>query len=50
MGHFGGDAQAYSKEALDWLTAKILNQEVRCQVLRRDQYNRIVSSFLIVAI
>jgi hypothetical protein len=43
MGHFGGYPQPYSDKAMDWLKTKILDRQIWCQVLRRDQYNRIVN-------
>ncbi|TFK37557.1 hypothetical protein BDQ12DRAFT_684869 [Crucibulum laeve] len=41
--HFGRPAQPYAVESLEWLRRKILGKTVYCQVLRRDQYGRIVS-------
>ncbi|KAJ6448882.1 nuclease [Mycena sanguinolenta] len=41
--HFGKPAQPYSEESLAWLRQKILGKTVYCQLLRRDQYARIVS-------
>ncbi|KAJ7039540.1 hypothetical protein C8F04DRAFT_1085636 [Mycena alexandri] len=41
--HFGRPSQPYSEEALAWLRAEILGKTVYCQLLRRDQYSRIVS-------
>jgi len=32
----------YYTEALEWLRAQILGKKVYCQLLRRDQYGRIV--------
>ncbi|WOO81283.1 putative endonuclease LCL3 [Vanrija pseudolonga] len=41
--HFGNPAQPYAKEALDWLTKAVLGKRMKCQLLRKDQYNRIVA-------
>ncbi|KAJ6577334.1 hypothetical protein B0H19DRAFT_1119223 [Mycena capillaripes] len=41
--HFGRPSQPYSEEALAWLRQEILGKTVYCQLLRRDQYSRIVS-------
>ncbi|KAJ7844417.1 hypothetical protein B0H14DRAFT_2776886 [Mycena olivaceomarginata] len=41
--HFGKPAQPYSEESLAWLRQEILGKTVYCQLLRRDQYARIVS-------
>ncbi|KAF7375131.1 putative endonuclease LCL3 [Mycena sanguinolenta] len=41
--HFGKPAQPYSEESLAWLRQQILGKTVYCQLLRRDQYARIVS-------
>ncbi|KAF9007016.1 hypothetical protein BDQ17DRAFT_1398541 [Cyathus striatus] len=43
--HFGREGQPYHKESLKWLRNKILGRVVYCQVLRRDQYSRIVAFF-----
>ena len=43
--HFGKPAQPYAAESLTWLREKILGKVVYCQLLRKDQYSRIVSSF-----
>ncbi|KAJ7678561.1 hypothetical protein B0H17DRAFT_1078740 [Mycena rosella] len=42
--HFGRPSQPYSEESLAWLREKILGKTVYCQLLRRDQYSRIVSN------
>jgi endonuclease YncB( thermonuclease family) len=42
--HFGNPAQPHSQESLDWLRQTILGKSMRCQLLRKDQYNRIVRS------
>ncbi|KAJ7454825.1 SNase-domain-containing protein [Mycena latifolia] len=41
--HFGRPSQPYSEESLAWLRQEILGKTVYCQLLRRDQYARIVS-------
>ncbi|KAJ7242752.1 hypothetical protein B0H12DRAFT_1023541 [Mycena haematopus] len=41
--HFGKPAQPYSEESLAWLKQAILGKTVYCQLLRRDQYARIVA-------
>ncbi|TXT13805.1 hypothetical protein VHUM_01172 [Vanrija humicola] len=41
--HFGNPAQPYAKEALEWLTKTVLGKRMKCQLLRKDQYNRIVA-------
>ncbi|KDR73970.1 hypothetical protein GALMADRAFT_250697 [Galerina marginata CBS 339.88] len=41
--HFGKAAQPYSSESLAWLRDRILGKKVYCQLLRRDQYSRIVA-------
>lgn len=43
LGHFGNPAQPHAKESLQWLTDTVLGKRLRVQVLRRDQYGRIVS-------
>ena len=40
--HFGKPAQPYAAESLTWLREKILGKVVYCQLLRKDQYSRIV--------
>jgi endonuclease YncB( thermonuclease family) len=42
-GHFGKPAQPYAAESLAWLRKRILGRKVYVQLLRRDQYSRIVS-------
>lgn len=42
--HFGNPAQPHARESLEWLRATILGKRMRCQLLAKDQYNRIVSS------
>ncbi|KAJ6612271.1 SNase-domain-containing protein [Mycena sp. CBHHK59/15] len=41
--HFGRPSQPYSEESLAWLRQEILGKTVYCQLLRRDQYSRIVA-------
>ncbi|EPQ49870.1 nuclease [Gloeophyllum trabeum ATCC 11539] len=41
--HFGRPAQPYAAEALAWLKAKLEGRRVYCQLVRRDQYGRIVA-------
>ncbi|KAH9477145.1 putative endonuclease lcl3 [Psilocybe cubensis] len=41
--HFGKPAQPYAAESLEWLRNNILGKSVYCQVLRKDQYTRIVA-------
>ncbi|WVF69214.1 hypothetical protein IAT40_003990 [Kwoniella sp. CBS 6097] len=41
--HFGQPAQPHAKESLEWLRATILGRRMRCQLLAKDQYNRIVA-------
>ncbi|KAH0579909.1 hypothetical protein H2248_002732 [Termitomyces sp. 'cryptogamus'] len=43
--HFGRPAQPYFTESFAWLRGKILGKSIYCQLLRRDQYSRIVSYF-----
>ena len=47
--HFGRPAQLHSRESLDWLRETLLRptrKTMWCQVLRKDQYGRIVSHCL----
>ncbi|GLB44574.1 putative to staphylococcal nuclease [Lyophyllum shimeji] len=41
--HFGRPSQPYHAESLSWLRDTILGKVVYCQLLRRDQYSRIVA-------
>ncbi|KAK6908149.1 mitochondrial protein [Kwoniella mangroviensis CBS 10435] len=41
--HFGQPAQPHAKESLEWLRGTILGKRMRCQLLAKDQYNRIVA-------
>jgi endonuclease YncB( thermonuclease family) len=43
MAHWGREAQPFSKEAFEWLTAYIHNRRVRVYIFRRDQYDRVVA-------
>ncbi|PBK96916.1 nuclease [Armillaria gallica] len=45
--HFGRPAQPYSEESLVYLKDKIFGKTLYCQLLRRDQYARIVSTVLL---
>ncbi|RDX49048.1 staphylococcal nuclease [Lentinus brumalis] len=42
-GHFGRSAQPFSSESLAWLKNQVENKFVYCQLIRRDQYGRIVA-------
>ncbi|KAG6829226.1 hypothetical protein H0H92_005228 [Tricholoma furcatifolium] len=42
--HFGRPAQPYSAESLAWLQNYIHRKTVYCQLIRRDQYSRIVAN------
>lgn len=44
-GHFGSEPQPYAKEALAWLKAQVEGKTVYCQLVLRDQYNRVVSAY-----
>ncbi|TEB20863.1 staphylococcal nuclease [Coprinellus micaceus] len=41
--HFGKVGQPFATESRQWLSDKILNKSVYCQLMRRDQYNRVVA-------
>lgn len=41
--HFGKPAQAHSDEALAWLKEQIHGRRLKCQLIQRDQYGRIVA-------
>ncbi|WVO18564.1 hypothetical protein L204_106283 [Cryptococcus depauperatus] len=41
--HFGNPAQPHAKESLEWLRSTVLGRRLRCQLLTKDQYNRIVA-------
>ncbi|KAF1951889.1 SNase-domain-containing protein [Byssothecium circinans] len=47
LAHWGREAQPYSKEALEWLTAYIHNRRVRAYIFRRDQYDRVVAQIYV---
>ncbi|KAI0027129.1 hypothetical protein K488DRAFT_8308, partial [Vararia minispora EC-137] len=42
--HFGREEQLYAKEALAWLKATVERRFVYCQLVRKDQYSRIVAN------
>ncbi|KAI0705983.1 hypothetical protein C8T65DRAFT_740708 [Cerioporus squamosus] len=42
-GHFGRAAQPFAEESLAWLKSQVENKFVYCQLIRRDQYGRIVA-------
>lgn len=44
LAHFGRPSQAFSQEALDWLTSYILNRRVRAYIYKRDHYDRAVAT------
>lgn len=41
--HFGRPAQPYAAEALAWLKENVEGRRVKCQLLRCDQYKRVVA-------
>ncbi|KAJ2986752.1 hypothetical protein NUW54_g9645 [Trametes sanguinea] len=43
-GHFGRPAQPFSGESLTWLKNQVEGKFVYCQLVRRDQFGRIVSA------
>jgi endonuclease YncB( thermonuclease family) len=43
LAHFGRPAQPYSAQALEWLKENVEGRYIKCQLLRRDQYQRIVA-------
>jgi endonuclease YncB( thermonuclease family) len=47
LAHFGRPAQPYGQEALEFLTAYILNKRVRAYIWRRDQYDRAVATVFV---
>ncbi|KAH9966185.1 hypothetical protein BGW80DRAFT_744202 [Lactifluus volemus] len=47
LSHFGRPAQPYSAQALEWLKENVEGRSIKCQLLRRDQYQRIVALPLI---
>lgn len=44
LAHFGNKAQPHGKESLEWLTNTLQGKRIKCQLLRKDQYGRIVSN------
>ncbi|KAK4689529.1 micrococcal nuclease, partial [Tremellales sp. Uapishka_1] len=42
MAHFGNPEQPHGKESLEWLRQTLLGRRMKVQLLRKDQYNRIV--------
>jgi endonuclease YncB( thermonuclease family) len=42
-GHFGRPAQPYYAESLAWLKENIEGRRIKCELLRRDQYERVVA-------
>lgn len=47
MGHFGGVAQPFSREAKNWLEKFTLDRFATVELHRKDQYGRIVASVYI---
>ncbi|KAI0270503.1 hypothetical protein BC834DRAFT_841366 [Gloeopeniophorella convolvens] len=47
--HFGNEAQPFSAEALAWLHERVAGRTVRCQILKYDQYGRIVARPIVAA-
>ncbi|KAI0351247.1 staphylococcal nuclease [Trametes cingulata] len=43
-GHFGRQPQPFSEESLAWLKSQVEGKFVYCQMVRRDQFGRIVSA------
>ncbi|EIW66747.1 hypothetical protein TREMEDRAFT_34464 [Tremella mesenterica DSM 1558] len=41
--HFGNPSQPHAQESLDWLRSTINDKRMKCQLLRKDQYGRIVA-------
>jgi endonuclease YncB( thermonuclease family) len=44
--NFGRSGQPYADDAMAWLKSKIEGRTVYCQLVLRDQYQRIVSALL----
>ncbi|KAI0742461.1 SNase-domain-containing protein [Daedaleopsis nitida] len=42
-GHFGRPAQPFAQESLAWLKSQVEGKFLYCQLVRRDQYGRIVA-------
>ncbi|KAI0283522.1 hypothetical protein BC826DRAFT_1059767 [Russula brevipes] len=43
LSHFGNPAQPHAPEALAWLKEHVEGRRIKCQLLRRDQYVRVVA-------
>jgi endonuclease YncB( thermonuclease family) len=43
LAHFGNPAQPHAKESLQWLIDTVEGRRVKCELLRKDQYGRIVA-------
>lgn len=41
--HFGKPAQPYASDSLTWMRDTVLGKRVYCQMIRKDQYSRVVS-------
>lgn len=44
LAHFGNPAQPHARESLKWLTKTVEGKRVKVEMLRKDQYGRIVST------
>ena len=42
--HFGNPAQPFAKESWDWMKKLLTNKRVKVQLIRKDQYQRVVSA------
>ncbi|KAI6143432.1 SNase-domain-containing protein [Pisolithus tinctorius] len=42
-GHFGRPAQPHAEESLSWLKNRLEGRSVYCQLVRKDQYGRVVA-------
>ena len=42
-GHFGRPAQPYFTESIAWLKENIEGRRIKCELLRRDHYERVVA-------
>ncbi|TFK27309.1 mitochondrial protein [Coprinopsis marcescibilis] len=42
--HFGKEAQPFANEAIDWLTNYVGGRKVYCQLIRKDQYSRVIAN------
>ncbi|KZT58175.1 SNase-domain-containing protein [Calocera cornea HHB12733] len=47
LAHFGRPAQPYGQEALEWLKSMVDGRVVYCQLVRRDQYGRVVATVVV---